>query len=311
MHGMIPGQVRAALVGLCLAMSAWAGGRGLPAARGQTPASETRGEDRAAVRAALQAFEKAFESRDAKALAAHWTDEGEFENVAGVTLHGREAIEQGFARLFERTTSVRAEVHPDSLRFLSKDSAVEEGQVTVRRDDEQAASRARYTAMLVREGGQWKIARLGETPDDGASLDDLAWLIGQWKSAAGEQAEIITTYRWSPSKKFIHATFTLKEAERSLSGTQVIGVDPATGTIHAWTFEANGGVGESDWTSDGDHWTLAAAGTLPDGRALIETNILRRIDDNTLTWQSIERTLDDAPLADLPPVKVVRVNDAP
>jgi hypothetical protein len=84
-------------------------------------------------------------------------------------------------------------------------------------------------------------------------------------------------------------------------------VDPATGALHTWTFEADGGVGEADWNRDGDHWVLDAAGTSSDGRQLTETNILRRVNDDTFTWQSVDRTLDDNTIPDLPPVKVTRV----
>ena len=96
-----------------------------------------------------------------------------------------------------------------------------------------------------------------------------------------------------------------------LSGTQVIGVDPATGELHSWTFEADGGVGEADWSRDGDHWVLDAAGTLTDGGTLTETNVLRRINDDTLTWQSVDRLLDDETIPDLAPVKVSRIKSAP
>ncbi len=66
-------------------------------------------------------------------------------------------------------------------------------------------------------------------------------------------------------------------------------------------------MGEADWSRDGDHWVLDADGTLPDGRTLTETNILRRVDDDTFTWQSVDRLLDDSELPDLAPVKVTRV----
>src|SRR5262249_40894823 len=136
---------------------------------------------------------------------------------------------------------------------------------------------------------------------------DLAWLIGQWKSASGEGAEIRTTYSWEANKKFIRAQFTLQEETIAFGGTQIIGVDPSSGMIHSWTFEAGGGVGEADWQPDGDHWVLDAAGTRPDGRTLTETNILRRINDDTITWQSVDRKLDDSDIPDLAPVKVTRI----
>jgi len=270
-------------------------------------AADARNEDRAAIRAALESFVKAFESRDAKALAAHWTAEGEYQNEAGATVHGRGALESGFAAFFAKTPEVKAEIQPESLRFLARDTAIGEGSVTVRRGPAEPSTSARYRTLLVREEGRWRLAQLSESPNDKVSIADLDWLIGEWKSTGGQGAEIRTTYAWAPSKKFINVQFSIKEKDLALTGTQVIGVDPATGAIHSWTFEANGGVGEGEWSRDGDHWVLDVAGTLTDGTTLTETNILRRVNEDTFTWQSINRLLDDSEIPDLPPVKVARV----
>src|SRR5262249_44111462 len=96
---------------------------------------------------------------------------------------------------------------------------------------------------------------------------------------------------------------------RTFIGTQVIGVDPRSGVVHSWAFEADGGFGEADWHRDGDHWVLDATGILSDGGVLKQTNILRRVDDDKFTWQSVNRTLDDSEIADLPPTKVTRVKN--
>jgi uncharacterized protein (TIGR02246 family) len=270
-------------------------------------AADPREADRAAIGGVLQSFTRAFQGRDAKALAAHWTVGGEYRNDAGDVRRGREALEAGFAALFAATPELQAALRTDAVHFLSADAATAEGSVEIRRGPAASASRARYSALLVREGGRWLLAQLSESPDDRVSVEDLAWLIGTWRSTAGQDAEIQTTYAWSPGKKFIQARFTLREKQLELTGTQVIGVDPATGVLHTWTFEADGGVGEADWSRDGDHWVLDAAGTLIGGATLDETNVLRRVDDDTFTWQSIGRTLDGAPLPDLRPIKVTRV----
>jgi uncharacterized protein (TIGR02246 family) len=285
-------------------------GTATPKSQPHTAPSEDRNEDRNAIRATVNSFVKAFESRDPKRLAAHWTADGEYRNERGVKAHGRDTLEKGFTAFFAKTPEVKAEVHPESLRFVSRDTAIEEGSVTVRRGVAAPSTRARYKALLVREDGRWRFAQLEESPSDAESIEDLGWLVGEWKSLAGQGAEISTTYSWAPNKKFLHVQFTIKEKGPTLSGHQVIGVNPATGTLHSWTFEADGGVGEADWHRDGDHWVLDASGTLADGRMLTETNILRRINDNTFTWQSIERSLDDSDLPDLAPVKVTRVQSA-
>jgi len=278
-------------------------------APGQSPpaAADARNADRASIRAALESFVKAFESRDPKALAAHWTAEGEYQSEAGATVQGRGALEKAFTEFFAKTPEVKAEIQPESLRFLSTDTAIGEGLVTVRRGPAVPSTSARYSALLVREEGRWRLAQLSESPNDKVSIADLDWLIGEWKSTGGQGAEIRTTYSWAPSKKFINVQFSIKEKDLALTGAQVIGVDPATGSIHSWTFEADGGVGAGQWSRDGDHWVLDAAGTLNDGTTLTETNILRRINEDTFTWQSINRLLDDSEIPDLPPVKVARV----
>lgn len=274
----------------------------------QTAVAEDRNEDRAAIRKAIDSFAKTFESRDAKSLAAHFTIEGEFQNVQGVTVRGRDALENAFSQFFSQTPEVTAEVQPESLRFLSSDSAIDEGLVTVKRGPVEPATNACYTALVLREDGTWRLALMSESPAvKEPSIEDLGWLIGEWKSVSGAGAEIHTTYAWAPGKKFIQMRFTLKEKELAVGGTQVIGVDPATGAIHSWTFEANGGIGEADWHRDGDHWVLDAGGTLADGGTLTETNVLRRVNDDTFTWQSVNRLLDGAELADLTPVKVTRI----
>ncbi|QDV32333.1 SnoaL-like domain protein [Tautonia plasticadhaerens] len=268
---------------------------------------EARREDRESIRAAMRSFEAAFEARDAEALASHWTAQGEYLDEGGKRIRGRAALRAGFAAFFAATPEVTAEVRPGPIRFLSDGTAIEEGAVAVRRGPAEPETRAAYSALLVREGGRWLMAQLEESPGGGPSVGDLAWLVGEWRSAAGEAAEIRTTYEWAPGEAFLQAKFTLKERAMDLGGTQVIGHDPETGALHSWTFEAGGGIGEADWHPDGDHWVLEAAGTLTDGRTLFETNILRRVDDDTFTWQSIGRLLEDVELPDLPPVKVTRV----
>jgi uncharacterized protein (TIGR02246 family) len=273
----------------------------------QSKSQDARSEDRAAIVAALDSFVKAFESRDAKALAAHWTAGGEYHPLEGTTVRGRETLEKGFTVFFARTPEIKAAIRHEAVRFLSHDSAIEEGVATIRRGPLEPATSIRYHALVVREDGKWRVAQLTESAGEPESLEDLGWLVGKWKSKGRQGAEIETTYAWHSNKKFLQANFTIKEKAHTFSGTQVIGVDPATGSIHSWTFEADGGVGEADWHRDGDHWIAEASGTMSDGRTLNETNVLRRINDDTFTWQSTNRSLEDDDLADLPPVKITRV----
>jgi uncharacterized protein (TIGR02246 family) len=298
---------------LVVALAGPGGWTGPSHARAQAPAKpDARAADRAAVRAAMKLFVDAFEAADARRLADHWTDQGEYLREGQGAIRGRDALRAAFTEMFARSPKLRAEVETESVRFLAQDNAIEEGFVTMRASASEPTITARYSALFVREGGRWRIALLREWPgEESASLRDLAWLVGEWKSKGAQAAEIITSYSWDENKKFLKVRFTIKEKDRNaLSGFQVLGKDPASGEIHAWTFEAEGGIGEAVWRRDGEHWTADSAGTLVDGRKLTATNVLWRINDDTFTWQSVNRMLDGVALADLPPVKVTRVTPA-
>ncbi len=268
----------------------------------------TQATDREAVSATIKALLAAFQARDAKAVAALWTETGEFVRDGEGSVQGRAALEKGFAVVFAEKTKPQASIEQGPVRFLSKDVAVNEGTVTIRHAGEGTALTSTYSLLLVREGQTWRIAQFREgIAEETTSLQDLAWLIGDWKSAAGEDAEVVTKYSWDENKKFIQVRFTIKSKDFSRSGFQVMGVDPATKQLRVWTFEAEGGIGQAVWERDGEHWTATSTGTLVDGRTLTAVNVLRRINDDTFTWQSTQRRLDDDGLPDLPPTKVTRV----
>jgi uncharacterized protein (TIGR02246 family) len=282
-----------------------------PQTKGAAPAASDRAQDQDGIRATLRSLVQAFGAGDAKAAAALWTDNGEFVREGEGAIQGREALEKGFAAILARKDRPKVSVEPGPVRFLSRDLALDEGKVTVRGGPDDPALTSDYSVLLVREDGKWRIAQLRESPaEEATSLQDLAWLVGDWRSAAGEAAEILTTYSWAENKKFLQVKFTIREKDRALSGFQVIGVDPATKELRAWTFEAEGGIVEATWRRDGEHWTAEAVGTLADGRTLTAVNILRRINEDTFTWQSTQRALDDEGLPDLPPTKVTRVKSA-
>ena len=86
-----------------------------------------RQADRDAVQGAAEDFVKTFEKGDAKALAALWTEEGEYVAGDGVTLRGRAELEDGYSQFFKKNPDVKLEVMIESVRFVSHDGAVAEG----------------------------------------------------------------------------------------------------------------------------------------------------------------------------------------
>ena len=150
------------------------------------------------------------------------------------------------------------------------------------------------------------MAVVREFPSEAASIRDLDWLIGAW-SAKRDDTEVQTTYEWWGDKNFIRVNFSIKTKEKNIAGFQMIARDSSTGQIRSWAFDPDGSFGEASWTRDGKKWMQDSAAVLPDGATLSATNIFNRIDDDTFTFQSVERSLDGAPLPDIAPIRVTRV----
>jgi uncharacterized protein (TIGR02246 family) len=265
-----------------------------------------RGADEAAIRKATASFMKAVSKGDAKAIAAFWTPDGEYIDDDGTTIRGRAAIQAAYAKAFAKNPRVKLTFTVESIRFPSKDTAIEEGYAQSYRADSEVPTASRYSVLHVREGGRWLMAVLREWPDEGISLRDLDWLIGTWE-AKTDEAEVRTTYAWDAKKNSIRCHITIKGKSRTVSAVQVLLKDPRNGLLRSWMFDDDGGFGDGAWSRDGKRWVIEAAGVQSDGGELTATNILTPVDKDTFIWQSTERTLDDEELADIPPVKVTRV----
>jgi uncharacterized protein (TIGR02246 family) len=281
-------------------------GRARPAKAAAGPNQTNRAADEAAIRKATADFIKAVEKGDAKAVAASWTEEGEYIDDDGTTIRGRAAIEAAYAKAFASKNHPKVEVTIESIRFPSKDSAIEEGYAKRYRDNSEQPTASRYSVLHVREGGRWLMAVLREWPDEGVSLRDLDWLIGTWE-AKTDEAEVRTTYGWDAKKNSIRCQIAIKSPSRNVTATQFLLKDPRTGQLRSWTFDDDGGFGDGTWTHDGKRWVIAATGVQADGGELTATNIMMPVDKDTFTWQSTERTLDGEELLNIPPIKVRRV----
>ena len=73
-----------------------------PSAPGQGAKQDDRKADRAAIQKATDAFIRAFETGDAKGVAGHWTNEGEYIADDGTTVRGRAELEKVYIGFFKK-----------------------------------------------------------------------------------------------------------------------------------------------------------------------------------------------------------------
>jgi uncharacterized protein (TIGR02246 family) len=284
------------------ALQGWAADKNGDAKEGDAIAKEAEG------------FIEAFQKGDAKALAAFWTEDGDYTDQKGRNLKGREAIEKAFTEFFAENKGLKLRINSDSLRFVTPDVAVEDGTTEVAGPDGGAPSQARYTIVHVKKDGKWRLSSVRDSvfvpPTNYEHLEKLEWLIGDWVDEV-EGAEVgHMSYAWSENQGFIVNTYTVTAKNTVLSGgTQYIGWDPSQKRIRSWTFDSMGGFGESSWTKDGNKWTSKSTAVLQDGRKMTATNIVSRIDADNISWQSKDRTLDGKAIPDMKEVKMKRVKE--
>ena len=281
-----------------------------PAAKDAAPAPAARGEDEKAIRALLDAFTRAFNAGDAAAAAATYTETALVVDEQGERAEGRTAIRDQYAASFADNPGSSIAIQSDSLRFLGPDTALEEGQTTIKPAGGGVHEITRYTAVYVKLGGHWlQSAVRDEIPRDLSPhhhLKELEWLVGDWVNES--QAAIVTaSCKWAPGGNFLDREFTIKtRGQAVISGTQRIGWDPLRRQFKTWIFDSLGGHAEGYWTRNGDHWVIKTEGVRPDGLPESATNIITRLGKDRLGWQSTDRTLGGAAIAGIDEFVVVR-----
>lgn len=285
-------------------------GVGYMTAQDKTAKDLKREADKQAIDKLVKDMIQAFEKRDAAALAAHYTAEGEFIRNDGEPIRGQAEIQKAWTGYFKTLKGKpKLEVQSDGLRFPSADSAVAEVTLRLKDEEGEVIATSWRNTLLVREGGQWKVAIVREWDRDVAedtTLKELEWLIGTWKASTKER-EVTTTYEWDENKVFIRGKYAVKEGDKVIeSGTQIIGKDNAEGVIRSWVFQSDGGFGGGVWTREGKKWTVDVHGVTPDGKELDATSIYIHVDPNTYTWQAVDQTVDDKPIPDTQPIKITK-----
>ena len=280
---------------------------------GAAPAPKEANEDptRAVVRL-TEDMVRAFGRRDAAAMAAHWTEQGEYTQNGGQSIRGRAEIQKGYSEFLKTIQGEpRVEVHLDAVRFPSADAALIEVSLVRSNDQGEVVASARQDAVLVRERDHWKLAVVREWDHDvgpRASLKDLEWLVGTWRAATADR-EVNITYAWDENKAFIRGTYTVRESGKVVeSGTETIGRDSADGVIRSWLFQSDGGFAGGVLTRDGRKWAVDVHAVRADGTRLTGTVTYLPVDPDTFTWQAVNQALDGVAVADTPPIKVTRVN---
>lgn len=153
---------------LCAALGACSGPR----------VRDASSAEKAAIQAVLDAHAKAWSKGDAAAAAAVMTEDADWVGGDGSVYEGRAAIEAAHENWLAGSAKGSHHSHPGlaKIQFLRPDVAVVDGDSYMSGlHDEQGkeipAETSRYTAVMVKENGRWKVAAFRSLPQVKSKVD--------------------------------------------------------------------------------------------------------------------------------------------
>jgi uncharacterized protein (TIGR02246 family) len=277
------------------------------AAEPNTGNKETLGKGKRA-----QEFIAAFEKGDAKAVAAFWTENGDYTDETGREFKGRAAIQKMYERFFAGKKPMKLNIIVTSARMIGNDVALEDGITEVTPAEGGLPSAARFSAVLVKRYGEWYFESVRDSvphpPSNAEHFEDLEWLLGAWTGEAEKGESSRASYDWAENRNFIVSTFaTTLDGVPVIGGTQWIAWDAVDKQIRSYSFYSGGGIGEAVWTKNGKSWAVKVDARTSAGKKVSATNVLTKLDDDHVTWRMTKLTVDGQAMPDPKPVKMQRV----
>jgi uncharacterized protein (TIGR02246 family) len=246
-------------------------------------------------------FISAYNQKDAAALAALFTENGEITNLTGEdTISGREDIQAHYEEIFSDKNAPAIAIEVGSVRLVAPNLAIEDGvfHLTPPGDDETPVQSTTYTAAILKnDAGVWQIASsrgLKDVTDTSGHLTDLAEVLkGDWTCMTSDGVRMDLAFGWDPSGKAIAGEMltTTSDGEPQ-PGTIRIGWDAARNSIVSWMFDSKGGTNQGIWTPADEGWIVRSEGTTADGEIITASQQLTPEGPNTLIWNVTNRVLD-------------------
>jgi uncharacterized protein (TIGR02246 family) len=265
-----------------------------------------------AIKAKIEAYEKAFNMGDAPALSRMWAPDGSYINTDGWVSTGRDQLEKLHAHILSDKPKQTIKVYVGSITQSANDAdAVVERGIAVMRDASGGiVSRSPYIAIHRKIGGEWLLQSVVEmsTQTLPAQVTDLNWMLGSWKASNADNSVTLTN-TMQPSGHLMVSDIEVTQGKSSPQHEMIMTtVDPGSGKLTAFLFDANGGYGRGIWHQNQGKWYLNTHRTKPDGTTLDAVIVMKRDSDNTMSWQTVGRTADGITLKDLPEVVVTRTS---
>jgi uncharacterized protein (TIGR02246 family) len=255
--------------------------------------------------ATIDQYAADYNAGDLDRVMSHWAENADFVDIRSRFHEGRDLISALFRRGFADNPGRTIRFESVSRKFLAPDVAVDDGILELTAADGEK-NRGRYTVVWTKVDGKWLIRSARDIPlaeeeateePQTAPLEELNWLVGKWQ-AKSEKYDITLDCDWQLDKNFLVQTFHVKSNEDDFRVVTYIGFDPDEARFRSWFFDSRGGFGGGVWTRRDSLFKAAIVSVLPDGQVGSSVMTWEQKDDNTLTWQSVEREVNGESLPD-------------
>lgn len=287
-----------------------------PEAKAAEPAEESSPEISGLEKTAAD-FIVAYNNKDAAALAALFTEQGEVADLeAKDVTTGHKEIQARYEEIFAEENVPALAIEVDSVRLVGTNLAMEDGTLHFTGEGEDApAKSATYSAVLQKNAqGAWQIAstrQLQDVTSPAGHLADLAAsLKGDW-TGQKDGTRLDLAFGWDESGQAVTGLLLVSKADaKPLKTTIRFAWDAARKTISCWTFDDAGGFAKADWTPIEGGWQIRTEGTTADGETMSANQTLVFEGKDAYNWTGKDRLIDGASQPDTN-VRIVRQSPEP
>ena len=246
--------------------------------------------DTAAVRAAGKKYVTAMRRGDSEAIRKMWTRDGDYVDASGQHFRISKLLSRDEKADGAKADAAAVKTEESTIRFITPDVAIEDGVSGETASSDGGSVTGRYTAVWVKREGGWLLDSLREsevvTPPAKDRLQELAWLIGEWVGKTDDGAILISSHLRDDGRYIVREFVDRGDDHATITGTQRIGWDAATGKIKCWTFDSQGGVGEGTWRRDGNRWIVEMDDLLANGEKTTVSAVYVPSGDGQFVWES-------------------------
>lgn len=246
--------------------------------------------DTAAVRAAGKKYIAALRRGDSEAMRKMWTRDGDYVDARGQYHRIRKLLSRDENTGGAKADAADVKTEDSTIRFITPDVAIEDGASGETASSDGGTVTGRFTAVWVKRDGDWLLDSLRESeivvPAAKDRLQELAWMIGEWIAKTDDGAILVSSHFQDDGRYIVREFVDRGDDHATVTGTQRIGWDAASGKIKCWTFDSQGGVGEGTWRRDGNRWIVEMDDVLANGEKTTVSAVYVPGGDGRFVWES-------------------------